>query len=370
MGYRIRDAVEWLSNRIPLAVASSWDNVGLLLGDMEAPLHRVATCLTLTPQTAKDALDYQANLVLVHHPILFHGTKSLIASKPNEKMLLDLIKGNVAVYSPHTAWDNAPGGINEQLLMALGVSFSQPLRRSVDSDVVKIVVFVPQEERETVGQAMFAHGAGHIGNYSGCSFRIPGTGTFCGNEKSQPTIGRKETKEEVSEERLEVICPKKDLAKVILALRQSHPYEEPAFDIYSLMADPTKALGEGRIGDLSKPAPMGELAYRLGKHLGGMGCHTIGSREQPTAKIAVACGAAGEFLKVAIQQGADLFVTGELRYHEALEAQGAGIGVIVLGHHASEHFAMRVLGEELVGSFDGVETQSCLEVDPLQGLSW
>ena len=367
MAYRIRDAVDWLSNRIPLATAASWDNVGFLLGDLEAPLHRVATCLTLTPQTAKEALDYQANLVLVHHPILFKGTKSLVASHPKEKLLLDLIQGKVAVYSPHTAWDNAPGGINEQLLMILGVSRSQPLRRSLASESVKIVVFVPPGERESVAQAMFTQGAGNIGNYSACSFRLPGTGTFCGNEKSNPKIGRKEANEEVTEERLEIVCRKKDLARVIWSLRQSHPYEEPAFDLIPLLGDPTGAFGEGRIGDLLQPTPLGDLAYHLARGVGIQQCHTIGPRDQTISKIAVACGAAGEFLKDAIQQRADLFVTGELRYHEALEAQEAGIGVIVLGHHASEHFAMRVLGEELIASLGGVETKPCLEIDPLEG---
>ncbi len=370
MAYRIHDAVDWLNSRIPLATAADWDNVGLLVGDLDEPLHRVATCLTLTPQTAKEALAYQANLVLVHHPILFKGAKSLVASKPKEKMVVDLIRGNVAVYSAHTAWDNAPGGINDQLLRILGVSCSPPLRRSLDSDWVKVVVFVPPAARETLAQAMFSQGAGSLGNYAGCSFRTTGTGTFCGNEKSNPAIGSINTREEVAEERLEAICHKKDLNRVICALRQNHPYEEPAFDILSLMPDPTRSIGEGRIGELDQPKSLGELAQSLTFGLGIKSCLAIGSREQRITKIAVACGAAGAFLNDAIKQGADLFVTGELRYHEALDAREAGLGVLVLGHHASEHFAMKGLGEELVGSLVGVETKECREADPLQEWVW
>lgn len=374
MSARIRDAVSWLNRRIPMSLSASWDNTGLLLGDPDAHLKRVATCLTLTPQIAKFAIDNSANLVLTHHPILFKGAKSLVASKPQEKMLLDLIRANVAVFSPHTAWDNAPGGINEQLVSLLGVNDFGPIRSAPGPESVKLVVFVPAASREVVATAMFDAGAGRIGNYSGCSFRSLGTGTFFGEEGSAPVIGKKGQMEEVAEERLEMICLKKDLGRVIEALRGGHPYEEPAFDIVPLVGEPSRRRGEGRIGEMAKPTALGELVKKLGQGVGAKGAFLIGDPEKIVRKAGVACGAAGEFLADSIRLGADLFVTGELRYHDALEAQNAGIGVIVLGHHFSEQFAMVGLGRELAASVGGkggeMEVLECPEPDPFGWVSW
>ncbi len=374
MSAQIKDAVSWLNQRIPMSLAAKWDNTGLLLGDPEWHLRRVATCLTLTAQTGKFAIENGVNFVITHHPVLFKGAKSLVASHPEGKMLLDLARAEVAVFSPHTAWDNAPGGINEQLISLLGGSCSGPIRPFPGPDSSKFVVFVPASARDSIAKAMFDAGAGRIGNYSGCSFRVSGTGSFFGEDGAVPVVGKKGQMEEVSEERLEMICPKKDLIKVINAMRSAHPYEEPAFDIFPLIGEPGHMMGEGRIGDLPEPMRMDDLVKKLGKATGAPGAFLIGDPEKMVRKVSAACGAAGEFLADAIGLGANLFVTGELRYHDALEAQSAGVGVIVLGHHHSEQFAMVGLGRELatgmLGSGAEIEVLECPEPDPFLWRGW
>lgn len=357
-----------------MSQAAKWDNTGLLLGDPEWRFRRVATCLTLTAQTAKFAIENDVNFVITHHPVLFKGVKSLVSSNSEGKMLLDLARAEVAVFSPHTAWDNAPGGINEQLVSLLGGSCSGPIRPSPGPDSAKFVVFVPASARDSIAKAMFDAGAGRIGNYSGCSFRVSGTGSFFGEEGTVPVVGKKGQMEEVSEERLEMICPKKDLKKVTSAMLSAHPYEEPAYDIFPLIGEPDRMLGEGRIGDLPAPMPMGELVQKLGKAIGAPGAFLIGDPEKMVRKVSVACGAAGEFLADSIGLGANLFVTGELRYHDALAAQSAGIGVIVLGHHHSEQFTMLGLGRELATGMLAlgaeIEVLECPEPDPFSWRGW
>ena len=357
-----------------MSQAAKWDNTGLLFGDPDWPVRRLATCLTLTAHTAQFAIDNKADLVLTHHPILFKGAKSLVASNPQGKMLLDLAHAKVAVFSPHTAWDNAPGGINEQLVSHLDGACSRAIRPFPGPESAKVVVFVPAAVRGSVAQAMFQAGAGRIGNYSGCSFRVPGTGTFFGEEGTAPVVGKKGQMEEVAEERLETICPKKDLVKVISAMRLAHPYEEPAFDIYPLIGESDLMSGEGRIGDLLQEMSLGSMVHKLGQAVGAPGAFVVGDPGKMVRKVAVACGAAGEFLADSIGLGVDVFVTGELRYHDALEAQSAGVGVIVLGHHFSEQFAMLGLGRELAKGIEGsgpeIVVMECPEIDPFLWRSW
>ncbi len=370
MTYTIRDGVQWLQKRIPMESAASWDNTGLLLGDPVSPLRRIGTCLTVTAQTAFEAIQRGADLLIAHHPLLFRGAKSLLANRPQDQVILDLIRAQVAVFSPHTAWDNAPGGINDQLAHLAGIGAAGPLRLApAKKNRFKIVVFVPAEVRTKVAQAMFGAGAGVIGNYRECSFRLAGTGTFFGTDAADPVLGQKGRLEEVTEERLELICSAPALPAAIEALRKSHPYEEPAFDIYPLEADPGQATGEGRVGLRDEEIDLGTLAGNLARSLGTPFVQIVGSPSRKGRKIALACGAAGEFLTDAIAAGADFFITGELRYHDALTAEAAGVGVVVLGHHASEQFAMASLGVEMAQALPGLIHGACdHEVDPM--MTW
>jgi len=351
----------------PLGGASDWDNVGLLVGDAAAQVERVLTCLTVTPAVVAEAVAQRANLIVTHHPVLFRPIQRLTTASAESRMLLELLRAGVAIYSAHTAYDNATGGINDQIAERLGLAHVRPLRVSAGCESCKIVVFVPPNDFNKVSAAMFAAGAGRIGNYRECSFRIPGTGTFFGDDAAKPSVGRKGRREEVNELRLEAVCPKPAVATVIAAMRAAHSYEAPAFDVYPLQSTAGQG-GEGRIVELSVASSLGKLADRVRSQLGAAQLQAIGDRARAVSRIAVVCGSGGEFLEDAVRAGVDVFLTGEMRFHGCVEAESPGIGVVLAGHYATERFAMETLAARLQERFkDCSVAPSARESDPI---SW
>lgn len=360
----VAEVAAYLERFAPTSLAAEWDNVGLLLGDPAATVERILTCLTLTPDVAAEAVAERADLVVSHHPILFRGAKQLIASRGDGAIIWPLARAGVAVYSPHTAFDNCPGGINDILCRKLGVGNAHPLRPRDGSPRFKLVVFVPDSDLAKVSDAVFAAGAGIIGNYEQCSFRLAGLGTFFGGNAANPTIGQKGRREEVVEWRLEVLVPPAKMAAVVKAMRTAHSYEEPAFDVYPLKAMP--ASGEGRIGDLAAAVTLGELASRVKSELKAGFVQVVGDAAKPVRKMAIACGAAGEFLADSIRANADVFLTGELRFHDALTARAEGTAVLVAGHYATERPAVEELAAKLAADWPAVAAwASRVERDPL-----
>ena len=348
----------------PTATAAEWDNVGLLLGDPAAAVERIMTCLTVTPDVAEEAVAGGASLIVSHHPVLFRGAKQLTATRGDGQVVLPLARAGVALYSPHTAFDNCPGGINDVICRRLGVADPIPLRPREGPREYKLAVYVPDGDLTKVSDALFGAGAGVIGKYEQCSFRVPGKGTFFGTEGTNPTVGKKGRRAEADEWRLEVVLAESKVAGAVRAVRQAHSYEEPAFDIYQLKAGLNG--GEGRVGELAKPTTLGQLAARAKSELGAAAVQVVGDLKQSVRKVAVACGAAGEFLSDSIRAKADVFVTGELRFHDALTARDAGCGVVVAGHYATERPAVEELAEKLAADWPGVTAwASRRERDPL-----
>lgn len=360
----VQDITTYLERFAPLSTAAEWDNVGLLLGDAQVPVERLLTCLTVTPEVVAEAVDKQVQLIVSHHPVLFRGAKKLSTHTSEGRLLLPLLRHGIAVYSPHTAFDNCAGGINAWIADQLQLERLQPLRPAEGPWRCKVVVFVPDSDLAKVSDAAFAAGAGIIGEYEQCSFRIPGTGTFFGREGTQPTVGTKGHREQVQELRLEMVVPEANVAAVIRAIRQAHSYEEPAYDIYPLK--PEKQGGEGRIGELPQPLPLIHLARNVKKVLNAEVVQIVGDKEKPVRKVALACGAAGEFLSDAARQNADVFLTGEVRFHDALAAQARGVALILPGHYASERPAVETLAVHLQQVFPAIHAfPSQSEQDPL-----
>jgi dinuclear metal center YbgI/SA1388 family protein len=360
----VTDLIADLEAIAPPGLAAPRDNVGLLLGDPAASVDRVLTCLTLTPEVAAEAVEGRFQLVVTHHPIMFRSTKRLTTGTAEGRTILALARGDVAVYSPHTAFDNAPGGINDRLAAKLGLTEIAPLRRREGSGSCKVVVFVPENDLRKVSDAMFAAGAGVIGEYRECSFRVAGTGTFFGGGAANPTVGQKGRREEVAEWRLEVVCPMSAVDRVVAAMRSAHSYEEPAFDAYPLRP---ATVDEGRVG--RRPATLlGELASRLRTALHCGPVQIVGDENRPIERLAIACGAAGEFLADAALAGADALLTGEMRFHDYLAARASGVALILPGHYATERFALEELAAELSRRRPELQVAaSRREVDPV---SW
>jgi dinuclear metal center YbgI/SA1388 family protein len=361
----VSDIIRYLDEFAPPALAADWDNVGLLLGDRAALVRRVLTCLTVTPESAAEAVEREAQLIITHHPVLFRAVKRLTTATAEGKIMLSLIRAGVAVYSPHTAFDNTRGGINDALAHKLGLIDVAPLRRSEAARQCKVVVFVPDKDLTRVSDALFAAGAGNIGEYRECSYRLAGTGTFFGTESTNPTVGEKDRREEVSEWRLEVVCPESSVEAVVSALRRAHSYEEPAYDVYPLRPERSK-FGEGRIGRLPQSVALGDFARSVKAALGARGVQTVGDIAAPVQRIAIVCGAGGEFLNDATRARADVFLTGEMRFHDYLSAQAQGMALVLPGHYATERFGIEELAVKLTQQFPDTEVwASQRESDPV-----
>jgi dinuclear metal center YbgI/SA1388 family protein len=357
--------VDFLKQFAPLDLAADWDNVGLLLGDEGAEVRRVLTCLTVTPEVAAEAVESGAQLIVTHHPVLFRAVKRLTAATPEGRTLLSLLQARVAVYSPHTALDNAAGGINDLLARRLGLAEVRPLRGRDGPRRCKVVVFVPDKDLTRVSDALFEAGAGQIGQYRECSFRLAGTGTFFGSDTTNPTVGQKGRREEVSEWRLEAVCPEGLVGQAVAAMRRAHSYEEPAYDVYPLRPGPS-AAGEGRLGRLPRALPLAELAKAVQSGLSARLVQTVGDLARPVERVAIVCGAGGEFLAEAVRARADALLTGELRFHDYLAAQAQGLALVLPGHYATERCGVEELAEVLKRQWADVEVwASRRERDPV-----
>jgi len=357
--------ISFLEEFAPPSLAAEWDNVGLLLGDRQAPVERIMTCLTVTPESAAEAVQAKAQLIVTHHPILFRPIKRLTTANAEGRMVLALIQAGVAVYSPHTAFDNTPGGINDTIARRLGLIDVAPLRRGAGGRQCKVVVFVPDKDLARVSDALFAAGAGHIGEYSQCSFRLAGTGTFFGSDASNPTLGQKGRREEVSEWRVEVVCPESSVEQVIAAMRKAHSYEEPAFDVYPLRPAASK-FGDGRIGRLPQSMPLEQCARAVKGALSAALVQTVGDAARMVERVAIVCGAGGELLHDAVLARADVFITGEMRFHDYLSAHAQQLALVLPGHYTTERFGIEELAVRLQGQWKEVEVwASRRERDPV-----
>lgn len=357
---RVADLVAAMETIAPTRLAASWDNVGLLVGDAGAPLSHAMLCIDGTPPVLDEARAAGCDALVAYHPIVFEGQKRFLAGTP----AYELARAGIAAYSPHTALDAAPGGTNDVLADALAMTDRAPLRPAEAASERKLVTFVPAEHVAAVSEAVFAAGAGRIGRYAACSFRSAGTGTFFGEEGAAPVVGRAGRLEEVAELRLETRVPVSRVAAVIRALRQSHPYEEPAFDLVALAEPPSSELGFGRVGSVVR-GPASAHLERIKAALGIGRVLVAGDLGKEVRRAAVAAGSGGDLVGDAARQGADLLLTGELRHHDALAAVRAGLVVFSVLHSVSERSALAGLQRRLEALLPDVRvSQSREDRDP------
>ncbi|HQR07587.1 MAG TPA: Nif3-like dinuclear metal center hexameric protein [Gemmatales bacterium] len=365
-----RDVIELLGKIAPLHLAETWDNVGLLMGDPPTNIRHLMTCLTITPEVVAEAVKEKAELIVTHHPLLFKPTQRITSENVEGRMLLKLAAAGISVYSPHTAYDNAPDGINDQLAALLKLEEIRPLVSAMPKSPYKVVVFVPEQDLAPVSDAAFQAGAGIIGNYEQCSYRSSGTGTFFGNQNANPTIGKTGRREEVAEYRLELFCSSARLSAVLHAIHHTHSYETPAMDVYPLHPQTSSASsyeGTGRIGQLPAPLTSQALADQVSQLL-QTPVNLTGDRHLiQISSVAIVCGAGGSLLSQAIKADADAFLTGEIRFHDELAAQAAGVTVLAAGHYATERPGMEALARRLASNLPHCKVwASCAEQNPSQ----
>jgi len=366
----VADVCAAMETIAPTALAQEWDNVGLLAGDLQAAVRRVLLTIDLTGPVVDEALRKKFDLLVSYHPPIFKPIRSLCAPGSGmEALVYRCIRKGVAIYSPHTALDAAEGGTNDALARLCGIYQSDPLEYvdSPTTDHCKFVVFVPPQHVEDVATAVFEAGAGQIGDYSRCSFRTPGEGTFLGGKDANPAVGRRGRMESVKEVRLESIVRTTDLPKVIHAMREAHPYEEPAFDIYPLKPGPVRGIG--RCGKLPKTTTLEKLARRLQFQTKAKGVQMVGRREQAVDFVVIAAGAAGSLPFRIPLNDHHVIITGEIRHHDALTIGRYGCSAIALGHWAGERPVLKLLAHRLAELLPGIFlTVSAADRDPFDSL--
>ncbi|MBU0617764.1 MAG: Nif3-like dinuclear metal center hexameric protein [Planctomycetes bacterium] len=338
-----------LDELAPFAGAEDWDNVGLLAGRPEWPARRVLIALDLTDAVAREALRRQVDTLVVYHPPIFKGIRTVTPQAECPTALLpDLLAARIAILAAHTALDVAVGGTNDLLLDLFEPVSRRPLEPSIrQSDDFKLVVFVPPTEVNELRSALSAAGAGMIGHYSECSFELAGRGTFRGDETTRPAIGRRRVLESVAEIRLEMVVPRRSIGRVVRVLYATHSYEEPAFDLYRLQQVTGRGrVGMGRVGELKRPQRGTALARMLAKGVDLSVATCVGDLRRRFRSVTVGAGTLG------ISRFRDpdsLVVTGELKHHDALELLRRGVTAICLGHYASERLVLAALRKGLSG---------------------
>ena len=364
---RIADVVAALERIAPPAWAESWDNVGLLVGDPTRPCRSVLLCIDLTEPVLGEARSAGTPLVMAYHPVIF---KPLARITPQAAPIAwAALRADLAVYSVHTAYDVAPGGANDVLADALGMGDDRrPLRPRCEEGACKLVVFAPAADLPAIQAAAFAAGAGSFGPtsaYGECGFHTSGTGTFFGSDAARPAVGRKGRREAVPEVRWETICPRPRLAAAMRAIAGAHSYEEPAIDVLPLI-DAPPAVGLGRVGALRRPVAMGTMLGRIRKACGVSRLLLAGPPRRTVATLAVGCGSCGGLFRDALAAGADLYVTGELRHHDALAAAAGGLTVACVGHSNSERLTLAAMERRLREALPGLDVaRSRADADPL-----
>ena len=345
---RIRDIVSSIEQIAPVSYQESYDNSGLIVGDYNQEVSGVVICLDVIESVVEEAIQLGANMIIAHHPIVFKGLKRFNGNNYVERTVMLAIKNDIAIYAAHTNIDSVRGGVSEKICDLIGLK-NKKILSPVSEDLKKLVTFVPVDHADKVREALFIAGAGNIGNYDACSYTTEGIGTFRGGEDAKPFVGEKGEVHQEIEVRFETIFPKHLKGKIIGALLDHHPYEEVAYDIYALENNNSQA-GLGMIGELEVAENSLDFLNRI-KKIFRSGCvrHTDIVKKE-VKKVAV-CGGSGSFLlRKAMSAKADIFVTGDFKYHEFFDAEGKLI-IADIGHYESEQFTRDIFYEIVTKKF-------------------
>jgi dinuclear metal center YbgI/SA1388 family protein len=345
---KIKELLSVIESFAAPELQEDYDNAGLVTGNSSWDCAGVLCSLDVTVEVIKEAIEKKCNLIVAHHPIIFRGLKRINGKNYVEQVIIEAIKNDIAIYAAHTNLDNVVLGVNGKIAEKIGlknVTILQPKQRILR----RLITFAPLDKAEQVRQAVFNAGAGHIGKYSECSFNSKGTGTFKAEQGAHPYVGEIGERHSEDETKIEIVYPSYLELQVVKALIDNHPYEEVAYDIFT-MENVHYGIGSGIIGEMEEPMKENEFLKML-KDVFQCGVirHTE-LRNKPVKKVAV-CGGAGSFLiKKALQSGADMYVTGDVKYHEFFDAEGQMV-LADIGHYESEQFTADLLHDLLAQKF-------------------
>ncbi len=368
MAAKISDIIKAMESFAPRHLAEEWDNVGLQVGQNDWPVKKVWIALDPAPDVVEAACSKDVDLIIAHHPLIFRPLKSIDFSTPVGYVINMAVRHRTAIFSAHTNLDSAKDGINDVIARRIGLKNLKVLGKFRGAENYKLVFYVPVEYEQKVLDSLFETSAGEIGNYSCCSFRNKGKGTFRPGSQANPFIGKPGETTQTDEIRIEAIVQKSDLKSVIQHVKKDHPYELMAYDIYPLITQ-ENAQGIGRIGELDEEKKLADFALEIKKILKLKSVKIAGKPDLPVKSVSVCTGSGSSLINNFFSSGSQVYISGDLRYHDARAVEAANLGLIDIGHFASEHLIVEVLAERLqevlVESEFDVKVEACkLEKDP------
>jgi len=340
---KVKNILNNLNTIAPFFLQEGYDNSGIQFADLEAPIKIILLCLDVTQEILDEAMKNKVNLIISHHPLLFSSLKQI--TKQKNPLLYQVISRQINLIAMHTNYDLAEGGLNDYVVNLLGIKKIAPLQRSVEK-VFKFAVYVPVKYANKVSRALFDAGAGKIGNYTETSFNIAGQGTFKPMEGTNPFIGKIGEKETVSEIKIETVIPERNLESVIQAMKNAHPYEEPAYDIYEILNKPS--YGIGLRGKIEKKLPLKEFSLWLKEKLQAKYVRLIQSNDRKIKKVALCTGAGSSFIENVSNLDIDLYITGDITHHHALRAKELKLNILEIEHFDTEKFFVEAIYDQLV----------------------
>lgn len=360
----IQDIIDVIEEQAPLALQESYDNAGMQVGEASLPATGAVLCVDVTESVVDEAVISGANLIISHHPLLFRGLKHITGSNYIERIVMKALRNHIAIYAAHTNLDATM--VNYRWAEKLGLTDTEILQPTGNM-LLKLVTYVPLAHAESVRNALFAAGAGHIGKYDCCSYISEGTGSFRAGTDAQPFCGTIGKLHHEPESRIEVVLPRYLKSRVVKALFNTHPYQEPAYDLLPL-DNPWRQVGHGIVGNL----PNTISAYDFLNHLKQiMPCESIrhtAKKKQSVRRIAL-CGGGGSFLiDNAVAAGADIFVTGEIGYHHFFGYENTII-LAEIGHYESEQHTKAIFYDVIRKKFPTFATyHTKVETNPIKYL--
>ena len=351
---KLKGVMKALEKFAPTYLAESWDNVGLMVGSPSQEVQKVLCALDLNEEVIEEAITNQADCIVTHHPFLFKPLKRINLEDAQGRMIAKLIEHKISVYSMHTNYDITWGGLNDELAHGLGLEHIKLLETTYEEQLYKCVIYVPTTHYDVVRQAVIQNMTTQIGDYSGCTFTTSeGEGTFIPLEGSNPYLGHEGKLEKVKECQVSFMGTNAEIQHIVAAVQDVHPYEEIAMDVFELK-NMKKSYGIGRYGTLKEAVSLEQWIQQVKAYFKLEHIRVTDPSPRKIQTVAICSGAGSSYIGKAARV-ADVYITGDLKFHEGQMAKSLGLVVMDVGHYASEQIALKPIGECIMQCFTDCE---------------